>query len=198
MEDGAHLYFKVPPSGIEFTLPSPKIGIESLPVVDASWMPQMKATVEEVTIDQEHRSLVTATKSRKKQQTELIKEALQAQIEKKCQERKKFLITTIPITIQAAHEPCLYHGAGEDYEEVDEEQVEGQSRGTIRHLQAAQCMFPSILCASAVDIIKLLDDSSITADGNGVYEIAYHVIWCCLVEDSALFLRNVFECLTKG
>ena len=53
MEEGAHLTFKVPPPGIEFTLPSPKIGIESLPVVDPPWMPQVKTKVEEVTISQE-------------------------------------------------------------------------------------------------------------------------------------------------
>ena len=54
MEETAHLTFKVPPPGIEFTLPSPKIGIESLPVVDPPWMPQVKTKMEEVTINQEH------------------------------------------------------------------------------------------------------------------------------------------------
>lgn len=53
MEEGAQMTFKVPPPGIEFTLPSPKIGIESLPVVDPPWMPQMKTKVEEVTINEE-------------------------------------------------------------------------------------------------------------------------------------------------
>lgn len=42
--------------------------------------------------------------------------ALQAQDDKKREERENFLITTIPITIQAAHEPSLYH-TGEDHEE---------------------------------------------------------------------------------
>jgi hypothetical protein len=53
MEENAHLTFKVPPPGIEFTLPSPKIGIESLPVVDPPWMLEVKTKVEEVTISQE-------------------------------------------------------------------------------------------------------------------------------------------------
>lgn len=60
--------------------------------------------------------MVTATKTRKKQQTELIKMALQAQDDKKREERENFLITTIPITIQAAHEPSLYH-TSEEHEE---------------------------------------------------------------------------------
>lgn len=53
MEDGAHNTFKVPPPGIEFTLPSPKIGIESLPVVDPPWTPRTKTKDMEVTLNQE-------------------------------------------------------------------------------------------------------------------------------------------------
>lgn len=53
MEEGAHVLFKVPPPGIEFTLPSPKIGIESLEVVDSPWELLVKTKVEEVTINQE-------------------------------------------------------------------------------------------------------------------------------------------------
>lgn len=52
MEEGAQLTFKVPPHGIEFTLPSPKIGVESLPVVDPPWMPHFKTNVDEVTVNQ--------------------------------------------------------------------------------------------------------------------------------------------------
>ena len=41
---------KVTPSQIEFTLPSPKIGIENLPVVDPPWMPKLKTKVENLDI----------------------------------------------------------------------------------------------------------------------------------------------------
>ncbi|XP_066993860.2 protein unc-80 homolog [Anabrus simplex] len=202
MEEGAHMTFKVPPPGIEFTLPSPKIGIESLPVVDPPWMPQVKTKVEEVTISQEsHRSLVTATKTRKKQQTELIKMALQAQEDKKRVERENFLITTIPITVQAAYEPSLYHAVGDDHDEVlaagDEEQAENQQRNASHHFHSAHSLFPSSLCSAVIQIINLLDDAAVSADGNAVYEVAYQVIWSCLVEDSALFLRYVLERLTR-
>lgn len=47
-------------------------------------------------------------------------------------------------------------------------------------------------------IINLLDDSKVDDDGSSVYEVAYKVIWHCLVEDPALFLRNLLEKLTKG
>ena len=53
MEEGAHMTFKIPPPGIEFTLPSPKIGIESLPVVDPPWSPRSQNKDMEVTLNQE-------------------------------------------------------------------------------------------------------------------------------------------------
>jgi hypothetical protein len=43
--------------------------------------------------------------------------ALQAQEDKRRTERENFLITTIPITVQAAYEPSLYHAIGDDHDE---------------------------------------------------------------------------------
>ena len=58
-------------------------------------------------------------------------------------------------------------------------------------------MFPSSLCSAAVTIINLLDDPQVSIEGSAVYEVAYKVIWHCLVEDSALFLRHFLERLTR-
>lgn len=41
MEEGAHYHFKIPPPNIDFVLPSPTIGLASLPTVDAPWLPQV-------------------------------------------------------------------------------------------------------------------------------------------------------------
>lgn len=46
-------------------------------------------------------------------------------------------------------------------------------------------------------IVESLDDAAVGSDGMAVYDTAYHVIWICLVEDSALFLRYVLERLTR-
>ncbi|XP_037920959.1 protein unc-80 homolog [Hermetia illucens] len=195
MEDGAHVSFKVPPPGIEFTLPSPKIGIESLPVVDPPWSPRQQTKDMEVTLNQErHRSLVTATKTRKKQQTEAIRHAIQQQEDKQRAERQSFLLTTIPINQQASHEPGLDHAPGEDHVEGEED---ADGTRIAPHLHAAHSLFPSVLCSSVMQIVACLDDAAVGSDGNAVYEIAYQVIWHCLVEDSALFLRYVLERLTR-
>lgn len=184
MEEGAHSTFKVPPPGIEFTLPSPKIGIESLPVVDPPWSPRQAKNME-MTLDR-HRSLVTSTKTRKKQQSDAIQQAIQVQEDKERQERQSFMLTTIPITLQASHEPGLDHAAGEDH--AEEEDNDGTR--VAPHLHAAHSLFPSVLCSSVMQIVACLDDAAVAADGCAVYEIAYQVIWVCLVEDSALFLSK--------
>ncbi|XP_035712762.1 protein unc-80 homolog isoform X4 [Folsomia candida] len=223
--------FKAPPPGIEFTLPSPRIGVESIAVVDPPWMPEIRAKVEEVTLtDQQvsRRYLVTATKTRKTQQAELVRLALKTEEDKKRTEREQFLITTVAITKEASYEPSLHHVVGEDEEE--EGQVLGQgekatlgatssippnlssgataagtdgvtlpasSSSKASHLKSPT-MFPSSLGSAAIHIAQLLDDPAVTLDGNAVYEVAYATLWDCLVEDSSLFLRFVFEKLTRG
>lgn len=101
--------------------------------------------------------------------------ALQAQDDKKREERENFLITTIPITVQAGHEPSLFHT--EEHEEtlVDEELAEGQMRNPAHHLHSAHSLFPSPLCSAVIQIISLLDDAAVSLDGNAVYEVAYQV-----------------------
>ena len=49
LEENGQINMKIIPSQIEFTLPSPKIGIENLPVVDPPWMPKLKTKVENLT-----------------------------------------------------------------------------------------------------------------------------------------------------
>ena len=61
----------------------------------------------------------------------------------------------------------------------------------------AQALFPSMLCTSFVEVIRLLDDHAVSLDGTAVYEVAYQIIWSCLVEDSNLFLKYFMEQLTR-
>lgn len=83
MEEGAHVLFKVPPPGIEFTLPSPKIGIESLEVVDSPWELLVKTKVEEVTINQERHVRLQCTR------LPFILSLKIAEISSNCHENKK-------------------------------------------------------------------------------------------------------------
>ena len=68
--------------------------------------------------------LLSATKSRKKQQAEAVQSVIHAEAEKRRKERENFHITTVPILVRAAHEPSLYNGTSEEHEddEVNQDQ----------------------------------------------------------------------------
>ncbi|KAK7491630.1 hypothetical protein BaRGS_00017083 [Batillaria attramentaria] len=194
MESDANLYFKLPPPSIDFTLPSPTIGLPraSLTVVDPPWMPHFKTKIEEVTVNQEEtKSLVTATTTRRKQQQEMIRRALLAEEERKRVGRENFPMTTVPVPQLAAYEPSL-HSAVEEHEEGEEERADHG-----HHLQTAQSFFPSCVCAAVLPILHLLDDHDVNTDGVAVSEVASKVIWDCIVDDPILFLRHFLEKLTN-
>ena len=54
--------YQIPPPSIDFVLPSPTIGLGTLPVIDPPWTPHFKTKVEEVTLNQEE-SVSTAEQS---------------------------------------------------------------------------------------------------------------------------------------
>jgi hypothetical protein len=72
--------------------------------------------------------LLSATKSRKKQQAEAVQSVIQAEAEKRRKERENFHITSVPILVRAAHEPSLYNGASEEQHE------EGNQDGLRAHV----------------------------------------------------------------
>lgn len=45
-------------------------------------------------------------------------------------------------------------------------------------------LFPSALCSAVIEIITLLNDPAVTADGNSICEIAYQVQSCILIKIS--------------
>lgn len=203
LEDGAFVHFKMAPPSIEFTLPSPKIAQESRPVIDPPWMPRRTSNVEEVTIGQDQtvqRSFVTATKTRRKQQIEIVNKALREKHDMLRQGRENYHITSVPITLYAAYEPALSVQASGD--ETDggtnamDEDAQQENRALIQ-MKTAQALFPTCLCQAAIVLINLLDDSRVTYEGSAVYEVSSKVIWSCLVEDPSLFLRYFFERLTR-
>ena len=51
LEENGQIGMKVVPSQIEFTLPSPKLGIESLPIIDPPWIPRTKTKISTATHD---------------------------------------------------------------------------------------------------------------------------------------------------
>eukprot|EP00108_Taenia_solium_P004580 TsM_000167300 transcript=TsM_000167300 gene=TsM_000167300 len=64
-------------------------------------------------------------------------------------------------------------------------------------LKMAQTFFPSCICAATLPLTNLMDDCAVNNEGIAVSTVVETVIWQCLLEDTSLFLRYIFEKLTR-
>ena len=70
--------------------------------------------------------LLSATKSRKKQQVELVENALSAEEEKRKRDRENFHVTSAAVLGRASQEPSLFgHGTSDDHEATESEFGQG-------------------------------------------------------------------------
>uniref|UniRef100_A0A8R1DJA0 UNC80 domain-containing protein n=1 Tax=Caenorhabditis japonica TaxID=281687 RepID=A0A8R1DJA0_CAEJA len=196
MEEGAQSSFKVPPPGIDFTLPSPAIGQSQLPVVDPPWMPHLKTKIEELSLkEEEHatsQTIMTMTRTRRKQKQEMVKRAVREAEERQCEQRQLFRLRSSAIVSLAAYEPALFH-----HQQEQTEESENNHQHTRHVMPVAQPLFPSSLLSVVPQIIDLLDDPQVDKNGVSVADVAKKVIWTCIVEDPSLFLRHFLEKLTN-
>jgi hypothetical protein len=82
--------------------------------------------------------LLDATKSRKKQPSDVMQGVLYAEEEKRRRERENFHITSVPVLTRASQEPSLFHGGGTG--EVDEERELNKYK-PILHSQHFESLF---------------------------------------------------------
>uniref|UniRef100_A0A670IFI7 Unc-80 homolog, NALCN channel complex subunit n=1 Tax=Podarcis muralis TaxID=64176 RepID=A0A670IFI7_PODMU len=119
MEEGAQQIFKIPPPSINFTLPSPVLGMPSVPMFDPPWVPQCSGSVQDPINEDQSKSFSARAVSRSHQRAEHILKNLQQEEEKKRLGREASLITAIPITQEACYEPsCSPSVEQEEEEEV--------------------------------------------------------------------------------
>ncbi|XP_006022347.1 protein unc-80 homolog [Alligator sinensis] len=119
MEEGAQQIFKIPPPSINFTLPSPVLGMPSVPMFDPPWVPQCSGSVQDPINEDQSKSFSARAVSRSHQRAEHILKNLQQEEEKKRLGREASLITAIPITQEACYEPTCNPNS-EQEEEVEE------------------------------------------------------------------------------
>ncbi|XP_072434871.1 protein unc-80 homolog isoform X2 [Chiloscyllium punctatum] len=105
MEEGAQQIFKIPPPSINFTLPSPILGMPSVPMFDPPWVPQSTGRVQDPISEDQSKSFSARAVSRSHQRAEHILKNLQQEEEKKRLGREASLITAIPVTQEACYEP---------------------------------------------------------------------------------------------
>ncbi|RMC18350.1 hypothetical protein DUI87_04236 [Hirundo rustica rustica] len=193
MEEGAQQIFKIPPPSINFTLPSPVLGMPSVPMFDPPWVPQCSGSVQDPINEDQSKSFSARAVSRSHQRAEHILKNLQQEEEKKRLGREASLITAIPITQEACYEPSCTPSS-----EQEEEDEEHTTEHTPNHHvpQPPQAVFPACICAAVLPIVHLMEDGEVREDGVAVSAVAQQVLWNCLIEDPSTVLRHFLEKLT--
>uniref|UniRef100_A0A2K6H0G5 Unc-80 homolog, NALCN channel complex subunit n=1 Tax=Propithecus coquereli TaxID=379532 RepID=A0A2K6H0G5_PROCO len=213
MEEGAQQIFKIPPPSINFTLPSPVLGMPSVPMFDPPWVPQCSGSVQDPINEDQSKSFSARAVSRSHQRAEHILKNLQQEEEKKRLGREASLITAIPITQEACYEPtCTPNSEPEEEEMLHYNYITKKStlilspssdeEHTTEHTpnhhvpQPPQAVFPACICAAVLPIVHLMEDGEVREDGVAVSAVAQQVLWNCLIEDPSTVLRHFLEKLT--
>uniref|UniRef100_A0A1A8GNG7 Unc-80 homolog n=1 Tax=Nothobranchius korthausae TaxID=1143690 RepID=A0A1A8GNG7_9TELE len=119
MEEGAQQIFKIPPPSINFTLPSPILGMPCVPIFDPPWVPQTTGSVQDPINEDQSKSFSARAVSRSHQRAEHILKNLQQEEEKRRLGREASIITAIPVAQEACYEPtCSPPPEQEEEEEV--------------------------------------------------------------------------------
>ncbi|XP_061686971.1 protein unc-80 homolog isoform X17 [Syngnathoides biaculeatus] len=126
MEDGAQQIFKIPPPSINFTLPSPILGMPCVPIFDPPWVPQNTGSVQDPINEDQSKSFSARAVSRSHQRAEHILKNLQQEEEKRRLGREASIITAIPVAQEACYEPTC--SPPSEQEEEAEEVVNLASR----------------------------------------------------------------------
>ncbi|XP_078693709.1 protein unc-80 homolog isoform X2 [Branchiostoma floridae x Branchiostoma belcheri] len=190
MEEGA--CFKIPPPNIDFTQPSPTIGLGGCTVADPPWMAHCTMWDENIAEDGQKRMFAAAATSRTAQQDAHLHQVLLAEEQHLQVARGECHITAVPVLLKAGYEQTLVQHDGDDDAGGN---VEERSDHTSLHqtLTPAQPVLPSAISAIAAILIRLTDDEEVNEEGLKVGAVARMVCWSCLVDDPALFLKHFLE-----
>ncbi|XP_029696087.1 protein unc-80 homolog isoform X16 [Takifugu rubripes] len=126
MEEGAQQIFKIPPPSINFTLPSPILGMPCVPIFDPPWVPLNTGSVQDPINEDQSKSFSARAVSRSHQRAEHILKNLQQEEEKRRLGREASIITAIPVVQEACYEPTC--SPPPEQEEEAEEVVNLTSR----------------------------------------------------------------------
>ncbi|KAM6945754.1 LOW QUALITY PROTEIN: protein unc-80 homolog [Aplochiton taeniatus] len=126
MEEGAQQIFKIPPPSINFTLPSPILGMPCVPMFDPPWVPHNTGSVQDPINEDQSKSFSARAVSRSHQRAEHILKNLQQEEEKRRLGREASIITAIPVAQEACYEPTC--SPPPEQEEEAEEVVNLASR----------------------------------------------------------------------
>ncbi|NWI63494.1 UNC80 protein, partial [Todus mexicanus] len=217
MEEGAQQIFKIPPPSINFTLPSPVLGMPSVPMFDPPWVPQCSGSVQDPINEDQSKSFSARAVSRSHQRAEHILKNLQQEEEKKRLGREASLITAIPITQEACYEPTCTPNS-EQEEEVEEvanlasrrlsvspsctsstsHRNYSFRRGSVWSVRSAVSAEGGLTSPWMHQLKAFPRETLLTVFSFSctVSAVAQQVLWNCLIEDPSTVLRHFLEKLT--
>ncbi|XP_048588212.1 protein unc-80 homolog isoform X2 [Nematostella vectensis] len=192
LEERASFVLKVPPPRVDFTLPSPPLGIQTQHVPDCPWDPLLM-------LEEQPGNRKTKSKGNKK-----VKEAEEAEAKRIL--RAQFPLRTVPVSIEATM------GSGEEEKtgrrqrrksthanwelNVFPRMLEDMTADGESH-QVNADMWPAAFSSAVPHIIRLLDDVLVDTNKTAVMTVAYRLVWNSLIEDPVLFFRTILEEVTK-
>ncbi|XP_035664589.1 protein unc-80 homolog [Branchiostoma floridae] len=113
MEEGA--CFKIPPPNIDFTQPSPPMGLGGCTVADPPWMAHCTMWDENITDDGQKRMFAAAATSRTAQQDAHLHQVLLEEEQHLQVARGECHVTAVPVLLKAGYEQSLVqHGDADD------------------------------------------------------------------------------------
>ncbi|KAG7280341.1 hypothetical protein CRUP_024133 [Coryphaenoides rupestris] len=97
--------YQIPPPSINFTLPSPILGMPCVPMFDPPWVPQNTGNVQDPINEDQSKSFSARAVSRSHQRAEHILKNLQQEEERRRLGREASIISAIPVMQEACYEP---------------------------------------------------------------------------------------------
>ncbi|KAJ3584353.1 hypothetical protein NHX12_014848 [Muraenolepis orangiensis] len=200
MEEGAQQIFKIPPPSINFTLPSPILGMPCVPMFDPPWVPQNTGSVQDSINEDQSKSFSARAVSRSHQRAEHILKNLQQEEERRRLGREASIISAIPVVQEACYEPTC--SPPPEQEEEAPPTATAPSDGGLCGLYGLWSVLKMRRMPRSTRQrttrysrrrpFHLMEDGEVREDGVA----AQQILWNCLIEDPALVLRHFLEKLT--
>eukprot|EP00794_Sanderia_malayensis_P013748 gene13748-15184_t len=188
LEKNAHANVKILLPKMEYTLPSPLIGRDPPSTPDAPWVAGSPFPDEAIETDSGRSEGVQIEWYYDEEKRNEAK--AKRRVQRLSELRKKYHLRTTPLS-RDADVPAKQNI--EDDPDEDSWTIIASGDGEFEERE----LFPASVCAVVLDIIKLLDDASLDSTGQSVSSLAFKTIWQCLVEDSDLFFRTIYEEITS-
>ncbi|RNA13665.1 hypothetical protein BpHYR1_016285 [Brachionus plicatilis] len=80
---------------------------------------------------------------------------------------------------------------------MEENAESGANVSALCDVQQSQAVFPTAIGSAVLCLVDLLFDHELNTNNQSIASLTHRIVWTCLTEDAALFLRYFFEKITQ-